>query len=469
MNIQLLDDASLIKRSQDVLDVIGTNYCFINYLTNEIFHNKNFNLDYFKDETIIHLFLNNGIKDFHTNLIYHTTKDVHGADVSVSIMKLNDNVGMLFFVSQEDIKNQKVFESNLYKTVINNSYNAFVMIDNDSKICEWNKQAQLTFGYSREEAIGQSLTNTIIPSQFRQRHLNGLKRYLDTSSSTILNSRLELIALHKDGYEFPIELTVFFITKDINNISYFGAFLQDITQKRNYLSKIEKLNNELMISNKQLEQFAFVAAHDLNQPLRTINCYAQILQDELKDKINLDQQENFDFLIHSADQLQKFINDLLEFCKIENLQISISKFSLDELIKEIIKSHEIIIKENKAKLIYNKFPVINADKIKIMTLLNNLITNAIKFNKNKIPQINIVYNESSTHYIFKVKDNGIGINEKYLGKIFNLFYRLNPDIPGTGIGLAVCQRIVAQHGGSIIVESEEGKGSCFTFTIAKNL
>ncbi len=465
----LIDDVSLIKKSQDILDVLGTSYCFINYRTNEISHNKNFNLDYLKDETIVQLFLNNGIKDYPTNLIYHTIKDAHGDDVSVSILKLNDNVGMLFFVSQEDIKNQKIFENDIYKMIINNSYTAFVMIDNDNKICEWNKQAQLTFGYSRDEIIDQALTDTIVPPQFRQSHLGRLKPHEGSGPGSICFKRRELSALHKDGHEFPIEITVFFITKDTNNKSYYGAFIQDITQRHNYLQKIENLNNELLISNKHLEQFAMVAAHDLKQPLRTITCYAQLLQDDLQDKLNTDQAENFEFLIHSANQLQSLVNDLLEFCKIENLKLNITEFSLDELVHEIIKSNENFIKDHKAKINFHNLPNITADKLKINSLLTNFIINGIKFNKSPKPIVEISCLETPTHYSLTVSDNGIGINEKYLSKIFNLFYRLNPDIAGSGIGLSVCQRIAVIHGGNITVESKEGVGSSFTATLSKNL
>ena len=229
-----------------------------------------------------------------------------------------------------------------------------------------------------------------------------------------------------------------------------------------------KLNDELLRSNKELEQFAYVASHDLQEPLRMVSSFTQLLEQRYKDKLDDDAREFIHYAVDGAARMQRLINDLLNYSRIGTKGQNFSNVDFNDIFIKAINNLKISIEEKKAEVTSDKLPFINADEMQMVQLLQNLIGNALKFCNQK-PRIHISAIEDGNHYLFSVKDNGIGIEEQYFNRIFLIFQRLLPkdQYSGTGIGLAICKRIIERHGGKIWINSEVGKGTTFFFTLIK--
>jgi light-regulated signal transduction histidine kinase (bacteriophytochrome) len=243
----------------------------------------------------------------------------------------------------------------------------------------------------------------------------------------------------------------------------------DITgMKKDSEQVLFKLNEELLRSNKELEQFAYVASHDLQEPLRMVSSFTQLLARRYKDQLDQDAQEFIKFAVDGASQMQTLINDLLAFSRIQSKGKEFTKVDLHEVLGKVIFNLGIKIQELNALITNDELPVIFGDESQMVQLLQNLIGNALKFSKN-CPLIHISSLQKDDFIIISVKDNGIGIEKQYFERIFQIFQRLQPknEYEGTGIGLAICKRIVERHEGSIWVESEPGKGTTFYFTLKK--
>jgi PAS domain S-box-containing protein len=230
-----------------------------------------------------------------------------------------------------------------------------------------------------------------------------------------------------------------------------------------------KLNEELLRSNKDLQQFAYVASHDLQEPLRMVTSFTQLLAKKYGDKLDKEAQEFINFTVDGAKRMHNLINDLLSYSRVQTRGKAFASLDMTVLLNRAIENLSVVIKETRAIITFDELPFISGDEGQITQLLQNLIGNALKFN-NYIPEIHIGFKEDDLNYVFFVKDNGIGIEEQYFERIFIIFQRLvaKDEYPGTGIGLSICKSIVERHGGRIWVESEFGKGTTFYFTIPKH-
>jgi len=243
----------------------------------------------------------------------------------------------------------------------------------------------------------------------------------------------------------------------------------DITEmKKGAEQSLFNLNEDLLRSNKELEQFAYVASHDLQEPLRMISSFTQLLAVRYKDKLDKEANEFIKFAVDGALRMQRLINDLLQYSRIETKGKTLLFTDMHTILGQTLNNLHIIIKEKNALVTNDELPNILADGGQMVQLLQNLIGNALKF-CNTLPRIHISATEETDHYLFSVKDNGIGIEPQYFNRIFQIFQRLHAkdEYSGTGIGLAICRRIVERHGGKIWVESLLGKGTTFKFTIKK--
>ncbi|HLP35563.1 sensor histidine kinase [Lacibacter sp.] len=243
----------------------------------------------------------------------------------------------------------------------------------------------------------------------------------------------------------------------------------------NNLITIEKelvrKNKELNETNKELEQFTYAASHDLQEPLRMVSSYMDLLQKKYDGQLDEKAQSYIHFAVDGTKRMKTLINDLLNYSRTSITVIEYQEVNVADVINEIKKIFMEDLNEPTAGIFFNELPVIRANNIQISQLFQNLIGNAIKYRSEAPPQIHIAANKTSTHWIFSIKDNGLGIEPKYFEKIFVIFQRLhsNSTHKGTGIGLAICKRIVERHGGEIWLESEKGKGSTFFFSVARNL
>jgi PAS domain S-box-containing protein len=231
--------------------------------------------------------------------------------------------------------------------------------------------------------------------------------------------------------------------------------------------ELEEATRELKSSNADLEQFAYAASHDLQEPLRMIANYLQLLERRYGGMLEGDARTFVDFAVDGAKRMQDLINDLLEFSRVGSRGKPFQPTDMNEAVADVMSNIKLAIEQNNAVITVDALPIIMADRSQMMQLFQNLLTNAIKFRGTEPPVIHITYNRMNGMTIFSVKDNGIGIAPEHHGRIFGIFQRLHTraQYPGTGIGLAICERIVSRHGGKIWIESEEGHGSTFFFSI----
>lgn len=232
--------------------------------------------------------------------------------------------------------------------------------------------------------------------------------------------------------------------------------------------ELEAQTEELERSNEELEQFAYIASHDLQEPLRMISSYTQLLAKRYKDQLDGDANEFINYAVDGANRMQVLINDLLSYSRVGTKGEDFSHVDLNSVLEAVKANLKGVIEETGAVIKYSKLPTVMADNSQMIQLFQNLIGNAVKFRREGVtPEIEITSKKEGNLFRFVVKDNGIGIDKKYLDRIFVIFQRLHTkeEFPGTGIGLAICKKIVERHGGEISVESAEGKGSDFTFTL----
>ncbi|HXC92850.1 MAG TPA: ATP-binding protein [Geobacteraceae bacterium] len=248
-----------------------------------------------------------------------------------------------------------------------------------------------------------------------------------------------------------------------------AILFKDITARKQADEKIMRVLADLQRSNKELEQFAYVASHDLQEPLRMVSSYTQLLaeryQDKLDDKANL----FIHYAVDGAVRMQQLINDLLAFSRIGTKGKSMEPVDAGAVLREAIQNLKMNIEETKTTITNDKLPEVRADASQLVQLFQNLIGNAIKFRGEVSPHIHMDAKDEGIEWLFSVRDNGIGIDPQFADKVFVIFQRLHTreEYPGSGIGLAICKKIVERHGGRIWFESEPDKGATFYFTIRK--
>ncbi len=244
---------------------------------------------------------------------------------------------------------------------------------------------------------------------------------------------------------------------------------KEITERKKVEQKLKKTMADLARSNKELEQFAYVASHDLQEPLRMISSYTQLLEKRYSDKLDQDAREFINYAVDGANRMQKMINDLLQYSRVTTRGKEFELVEVSSALGQARANLNILIEENQAMVTNDELPQVKVDKSQLVLLFQNLIHNAIKFRGEETPHVHISAEEKENEWVFSVADNGRGIEPEYRDKIFTIFKYLHgkKEYTGTGIGLALCKRIVNRHGGEIWVESEPGEGSTFYFTLSK--
>jgi PAS domain S-box-containing protein len=245
----------------------------------------------------------------------------------------------------------------------------------------------------------------------------------------------------------------------------------DITQRKRTEALVERYMERLKTSNLELQQFAYVASHDLQEPLRMVSSYLQLIETRYKDKLDDDAREFIHFAVDGANRMKRLIQDLLAYSRVEKRRGQFAQVDMNEVIAQITTDMALTIEETGTTLRVDPLPTLTADRNQMVQLLQNLIANAIKFRGERPPEITIRVVKVPNAWRFSVQDNGIGIDPQYHERIFVIFQRLHGHgkYPGTGIGLAICKRVVERHGGKIRVESTPGEGTTFIFTIADHL
>ncbi len=242
--------------------------------------------------------------------------------------------------------------------------------------------------------------------------------------------------------------------------------IEDITERKQAEEKLKQTLEELERSNKDLEQFAYAASHDLQEPLRTVSNFSQLLAKRYKGELDAKADQFIGFIVDGATRMQQMIDDLLAYSRVSTRAKPFEPTNCETVFDQALANVKMAIEESDALVTHDPLPTVMADASQIVQLFQNLLSNAIKFRKEK-PRITVSAAQRGNEWLFSVKDNGIGIAPEFMEHIFKMFQRehASAEYPGTGVGLAICKKIVERHGGRIWVESEQGKGSTFYFTI----
>ena len=277
--------------------------------------------------------------------------------------------------------------------------------------------------------------------------------------------------IHFNGEEIKYINAKAMVTKDSGGrpVKMTGVCFDITEMKKGAEKALFKVNEDLLRSNKELEQFAYMASHDLQEPLRMVSSFTQLLAQRYDDKLDSDAKEFIRFAVDGALRMQVLINDLLAYSRIHTKGKEFSRIDMHNILGQVIINLQLSIKEKNALVTNEELPYVMADEGQMVQLFQNLIANSLKFSRGT-PRIHIAAYKEKDEYVFSVKDNGIGIEPQYFERIFQIFQRLQAreEYAGTGIGLAICKRIVERHGGKIWLESVIGKGTTFYFTLNSN-
>ena len=353
-----------------------------------------------------------------------------------------------------------------FRALTETTSDAIISADEEGMIIGWNKGARLMFGRDEEEVLDQPLT-LLMPDRYREAHLLGLERFNATGEAHVIGRTVEMYGLRKNGEEFPIELAL--SSWEASGRRFFSAILRDITHHKQAGDDLKRTVAELARSNAELEQFAYVASHDLQEPLRAVTGCVEILEKDYRGKLDSGADELMKHSVEGARRMQTLIHDLLAYSRVGSRGRPFEATDCNAALNKAIVNLGSAIRESGAVITRDPLPTLNGDPTQLPLLFQNLVGNAIKFCVGRCPKIHVGVQETEEGWRFSVSDNGIGIDSQYRDRIFVIFQRLHTrtEYPGTGIGLAICRRIVERHGGQISVESEPGKGSTFYFTILK--
>jgi PAS domain S-box-containing protein len=379
--------------------------------------------------------------------------------------ELKKTIGQL----NSEVKERKVVEEVLreseeqYRLSFTNVSDVIYTIDTNLVLSSVSPGVERLLGYKVEELVHRPMQelNLIAPEYMKKAISETIRIF---SGENIVNSVYEFIA--KDGTRKIGEISGSPLYKD-NKIIGSIAVARDITERKRIEEILIRKTEELTRSNKELEAFAYVASHDLQEPLRMVTSYVQLIEQRYKDKLDKDANEFIEFAVDGAKRMHLLINDLLTYSRVATRGKPLVPTDSETVLEQSLTNLQLAIQEKGAQITHDPLPKVMADDVQLGQLFQNLVGNAIKFQGNEQPRVHISVQQSNGEWVFSVRDNGIGIDPEFRERIFVIFQRLHgkDKYPGTGIGLAVCKKIVERHGGCIWVESELGKGATFYFTL----
>jgi PAS domain S-box-containing protein len=365
-----------------------------------------------------------------------------------------------------DITDRKQMDENirLLATVVRNSNDAVTVQDFEGRIISWNRGAELMYGYSEDEAFQMTIWR-LMPASKRTEQEQLVRRL--RAGETIHS--FETQRLTREGRLLDVWLTVTKLVDDAGTPVGIASTDRDITERKRTEEVLKKTIADMDRSNKELEQFAYVASHDLQEPLRMVASFTQLLAKRYKDKLDADANEFIGYAVDGANRMQKMINDLLSYSRVGTRGKPFEAVGCTAILNQALTNLRMVIEETGAMITQDPLPTVMGEESQLVQLFQNLIDNAIKFRREEPPRIHISAEDRGNDWFFSIKDNGIGIDPQYNERIFIIFQRLHrrEEYPGTGIGLTICKKIVERHGGRVWVDSQPGNGSTFYFTIPK--
>ena len=319
--------------------------------------------------------------------------------------------------------------------------------------------AQIT-DYNEDELIGTPALDIVLSED---------REAVAENSADMLQGKRSL------GYEFRIvtkRAVVKWVVETVAPVYYQGrqatlGNVMDITEQKQDKERLTQMVSEMKRSNTELEQFAYVVSHDLQEPLRMVSSYTQLLAKRYRGQLDADADEFISYAVDGAERMRALLNDMLDYSRVGTRGKPFKLIWCEDVLEKAITNLKIAIEDSGTLVSHDYLPMLVADEGQLVQLLQNLIGNAIKFCNQKTPHVHVSAEKKGEVWLFSVKDNGIGIDPQHAQRIFEMFKRLHTreEYSGTGMGLAICKKIVERHGGHIWVQSQPGEGSTFCFTI----
>ncbi len=403
--------------------------------------------------------------DVHTTV--YLVKSVHSGKPACLAIVHRD--GSLSFRLEEELVEARARKN----AILESSLDPIITINHESVITEFNRAAEQTFGHPRADVLGTKPSDVLFPPAISEGHRNRINRYLDMGEGSMLGRRSEVTAVRKGGKTFPAELAM--TMSEERGAPVMTFFIRDISQRKKAEEQQARYAAELERSNRELEQFAYVASHDLQEPLRKIRTFGDRLEMKCGEALDDTGRHCIARMQNAAARMQRLIDGLLILSRVTTRAQQFEPVDLEAVAREVIADLEVQIESVKGRVEIGRLPTIVADPLQMQQLLQNLIGNALKFRRVEEPPIVRVHGRfmhgrdqrgldsasSEEKCLVYVEDNGIGFEERHRDRIFDVFQRLHPrDVyEGTGVGLAICRKIVDRHSGTIHVQSTPGKGT----------
>ncbi len=350
--------------------------------------------------------------------------------------------------------------------VVDNVMDGVLTLDENRRIESVNAAATAIFGYEPSELAGQDV-RMLMADTYKPEHETFYARTQAMNDAEVAGASLrEAQARHKDGSVFPVQVAVSAFT--VQGRRYYTSIIRDITKVKQNEENRQKLLNRLTESNTELERFAYVASHDMQEPLRMVLNFSQIIANDYADKLDDEGREYLKIVGDSALRMRDMVADLLDYARLGREGLRIAPVDMTLELAHVEENLGALIRDSAAEIKSGRLPMVDGSAVQLMRVLQNLIANAIKYQPaGRQPVIRVAAAQEDGHWLFSVQDNGLGIEAAFIDEVFNPFRRLhNWDvIRGTGLGLAVCRKIVENHGGRIWATSAPGAGSTFFFTL----
>lgn len=394
--------------------------------------------------------------------LFASRKDGSEFPIEIGLNPIVTMDGILVLASIIDITERKRADER-FRLVVESGPNAMVLVNELGVISLVNMQAEKLFGYSRSELMGKKI-EMLLPARFSEHHPGHRDVFFTKPQTRSMAMGRELFGLRKDGSEVQVEIGLNPIetTEGIMVL----ASIADITERK-LQEATRKRHLELEIKNKELEQFAYIASHDLQEPLRTVSNYVQLLEEDFATELDENATKYLNTIQRATKRMSVLIKALLDFSRLGRDR-TLTAVDLNKVVEDTLADLESMIQISKAQIETQDLPIVQASATEMRQLFQNLISNAIKFCKPDMqPQVRILCEAKDHRWEFAIVDNGIGIVPEHYDRIFQIFTRLNAteEFEGYGIGLANCKKIVELHEGEIWIESVYGTGTTIKFTL----
>jgi len=352
----------------------------------------------------------------------------------------------------QDLKRQRaqLVDKEYVDNILRSMINTLIVVDQHGKVKTVNHAACELLGYRAEELIGQSITRVFI----------GIDPFHGWAN-------VELFYISNEGTRIPVLFSSSILRDNEGELQGVVCVAQDITARKQAEEALRQRAEELVRSNAELEQFASVASHDLQEPLRMVASYVQLLAQRYRGQLDANADEFIAYAVDGVERMRTLIHDLLEYARVGTQGKPFELTEGSAVVSQALANLRIAIDTVGAVVTCDPLPTVAADPSQLVQVFQNLLANALKFHGTQPPRVHISATRQEQHWVFAVRDNGIGIELQYAERIFAIFQRLHTtaQYPGTGIGLAICKKVIERHGGRIWVESSLGHGATFFFTL----